>query len=113
MIRHKQNRTSTLEKAEFLPSLDGQISSQFTESFVQPLLQKYFGFSEIQIRLHDLSIPSRKRGVGHRHERWGGMRWTRQRPRAAAIAGRVLSIRERSICTQTNGAEAYGKIVWS
>src|SRR5882672_10175050 len=25
--------------------------------------------------------PSRpgKRGVGHRHERWGGLRWTRQR----------------------------------
>jgi hypothetical protein len=24
-------------------------------------------------------ILSRKRGVGHRHERWGGMRWTRRR----------------------------------
>jgi hypothetical protein len=26
MIRHEQNRTSTLENAEFLPSLDGQIT---------------------------------------------------------------------------------------
>ena len=24
------------------------------------------------------AIPFRKRGVGHRHERWDGMRWTRQ-----------------------------------
>ena len=36
------------------------------------------------------AIPSRKRGVGHRHERWGGLRWTRQRPRAGVIEGRVL-----------------------
>jgi len=27
-------------------------------------------------------IPSRKRGVCHRHERWDGLRWTRQCPRA-------------------------------
>ena len=36
-------------------------------------------------------MPSRpgKRGVGHRHERWGGERWTRRCPRARLIAGRI------------------------
>src|SRR5882757_8093364 len=29
-------------------------------------------------------VLSRERGVGHRHERWGGMRWTRMRCRRAA-----------------------------
>jgi hypothetical protein len=62
---------------------------------VQSPMQKYFGFSETQISAISLAIPSRKRGVGHRHERWGGERWTRQCPRASVIAGRVLSIRER------------------
>src|SRR5258707_9616662 len=36
-IRHKQNRTSTPKNAEFLPSLDGQI----TQKSVQPVAQKY------------------------------------------------------------------------
>jgi hypothetical protein len=62
---------------------------------VQSLSQKYFCFSEFQIKLYDLPSRPTERGVGHRHERWGGERWTRQCPRAAAIAGRVLSIRER------------------
>ena len=40
--------------------------------------------------------PSRpeKRGVGHRHERWGGLRWTRQRQAREVFAGRL--IRERT-----------------
>jgi hypothetical protein len=47
------------------------------------------------IRLIDLTpqitgifprIPSRKRGVGHRHERWGGMRWTRTKLLTRACA---------------------------
>jgi hypothetical protein len=46
MIRHEQNRTSNLENAEFLPSLDGQISYRVDFSSVQPHLKKYFGFSE-------------------------------------------------------------------
>jgi hypothetical protein len=80
---------------------------------VQSPLQKYFCFSEVQIRLHDLPSRPGKRGVGHRHERWGGERWTRQCRRASVIAGRILSIREWPQCAQTNGIEAYGKIVWS
>ena len=52
---------------------DGQI----THTPVQPLLKKYSGFPKAQITLYPpLSCPS-ERGVGHRHERWGGMRWTR------------------------------------
>ena len=31
----------------------------------------------------------RGRGVGHRHERWGGMRWTRQRRARDGMAGRA------------------------
>jgi hypothetical protein len=40
--------------------------------------------------------PSRpeKRGVGHRHERWGGVRWTRQRQAREVFAGR-LSVSEQ------------------
>jgi hypothetical protein len=36
-------------------------------------------------------LPSRpgKRGVGHRHERWDGERWTRRCPRAPVISGRI------------------------
>jgi hypothetical protein len=45
---------------------------------VQPSLQKESASSETQIRFKNLAIPSRERGVGHRHERWDGMRWTRQ-----------------------------------
>jgi hypothetical protein len=44
-------------------------------------------------------LPSRpgKRGVGHRHERWDGERWTRRCPRAGGIAGRIY----RSVSDQT------------
>jgi hypothetical protein len=63
---------------------DGQISSHpvaFELQLVQPPPQKYFCFSEIEIRLYD--SPSRPT-----EGRWpssltrGGMRWTRQCPRA-------------------------------
>src|SRR6267142_4648173 len=35
------------------------------------------------------AIPSHQRGVGHRHERRGGMRWMRQRFARDMVAGRV------------------------
>jgi hypothetical protein len=69
-------------------------------------------FQKVELS-YDLPSRPEKRGVGHRHERWGGERWTRQCPRASVIAGRVLSTRERSQGAQTNGIEADGKIVWS
>jgi len=46
---------------------------------VQPSLQKESASRKTQIRFTNLAIPFRERGVGHRHERWDGMRWTRQR----------------------------------
>ena len=76
--------------------------------------------------------PSRpQRGVGHRHERWGGMRWTRQRRARLRSQG---GFRERLCSAQderrfnasaktsagcTRAFEglvevaAYGKAVWS
>jgi hypothetical protein len=44
MIRHKPNRTSTPENAEFLPSLDGQITSDFQKPCQAPK-SKIFLFS--------------------------------------------------------------------
>jgi hypothetical protein len=43
------------------------------------------GKSSLQI----CAIPFRKRDVGHRHKRWDGMRWTRQRFARDGIAGQV------------------------
>jgi hypothetical protein len=54
----------------------------------------------------------RGRGVRHRHERWDGMRWTRQCRARDGIAGRA-SARERSQDVPTSDAEAYGEVVWS
>ena len=54
----------------------------------------------------------RGRGVGHRHERWDGMRWTRRHRARDGIAGRD-KLRERSEGVLTSGAEAYGKVVWT
>src|SRR5258706_2694063 len=55
---------------------------------VQPHLQKYFGFSEIQIKLYDsLSRPTKERSRSSRTR--GGMRWTRQRLARNVIAGRI------------------------
>jgi hypothetical protein len=54
----------------------------------------------------------RGRGVGHRHERWDGMRWTRRCRARDGIAGRA-SARERSQGVPTSDAEAYGEVVWS
>ena len=68
---------------------------------VQPRPQKYSASSRPQITLTTPAIPSRKRGVGHRHERWGGLRWTRQRQAREVFAGR-LSVNEHG--AQTNGA---------
>src|SRR5712675_1258724 len=44
-------------------------------------------------------IPSRG-DVGHRHERWDGMRWTRRRRVRSGIAGRIVEICERSTTAQ-------------
>ena len=61
---------------------------------VKPRSQKYFALSERQISSHLHPSRPAQRGVGHRHERWGGSRWT-------------LMLR------LTSATEAYGEVVWS
>ena len=73
---------------EVLP--DGQISKNSCQS----PLKKIFLFSIDPDSVQNSSIPSRERGVGHGHERWDGLRWTRQRCARKVIAGRFF--RERS-----------------
>jgi hypothetical protein len=53
------------------------------------------------------------RGVGHRHERWDGMRWTRRRRARDGIAGRASKLVSDPWDALTSGAEAYGEVVWS
>jgi len=45
--------------------------------------------------LRACAIPSRKRGVGHRHKRWDGMRWTRQRRARTRSQGRLRSVSDQ------------------
>jgi len=80
---------------------------------VQSSLQKYFGFSEMQIRLHDL--PSRpERGalaiVTNVGAGSGGRGIARTQQRSQGGFYRSVSDRRGA---QTNGIEADGKIVWS
>ena len=71
----------------------GKSLPQSAERAVQPFVQKYFGFSETQIRrIIRLSHPTRG-AARDRHETRGGMRWT-------------LNARE------TNAREADGEDVW-
>jgi hypothetical protein len=56
--------------------------------------------------------PTPRRGAARdRHERWRWDAVDAKRRRAVVIAGRVSC--ERSTGTQTNGAFAYGEVVWS
>src|SRR3954454_12708903 len=71
-----------------------------------------FAFAVGQIRFRTPGILSRGRGVGHRHERWDGMRWTRRRRARDGMAGRAFRPRERSQDVRTSGAEADGEVVW-
>ncbi len=72
-----------------------------------PLPAKTFRFPESPNQPYTSRRPVLiKRGVGHRHERWDGMRWTRQRrARAGSQGGFPLrNARERFPGAQTNGA---------
>jgi hypothetical protein len=62
---------------------------------VQSLRNKYIPSLSAQITGLSHAIPSRERGVGHRHERWDGMRWTRQRRRATRSQGGFRSVSDR------------------
>ena len=59
-----------------------------------PLLKK-IRFVADPNQFYKPRVPSRKRGVGHRHERWVRDRWTRQRWCADVVAGRASAC-ERS-----------------
>ena len=99
---------------------------------VQPQLQKYSASRPPQITRTTPAIPSRKRGVGHRHERWGGLRWTRQRQARKMFAGRAsvsehwprrrTALKRFRYCFGRHALgrlksvakeAAYGKTVWS
>jgi hypothetical protein len=60
---------------------------------VQSLSEKYSSSYFPQITHISHAVPFLARGVGHRHERWDGMRWTRQR--RARNCGRRAVFRER------------------
>jgi hypothetical protein len=62
---------------------------------------EYFAFAVGQIIAEIDAILFRQRGVGHRRERWGRLRWTRQRRARVVFAGR-LSVSGH--VAQTNGA---------
>ena len=51
---------------------DGQIKRLPDYSHVQPFREKYFASPFARSSFIDSSRPARKRGVGHRHERWAG-----------------------------------------
>jgi hypothetical protein len=65
----------------------GQIS-------VQPLAQKYFAFAVGQITDLTPRVSPERGAARDRHERCGGMRWTRN-------------------ARKTNAHDAYGEVVWS
>ena len=73
---------------------DGQITSDYRKYVSRPEMKNISLFrSANQWHIYRHPVPT-QRGVGHRHERGTGMRWTRR-----------LQL--------TSAAEAYGKDVWS
>ncbi len=90
---------------EFVP--DGQITKNSSTPIAKNIPLSPSGKSVLSAR----AIPFRKRGVGHRHERWDGVRWTQQRrARLRSQGGSPVS---DHAARRTNDAVAYGKAVWS
>ena len=84
---------------------------------VKPRAQKYFSLSEFGIGVYaDSSHPVRG-AVVRRHETWVGMRWTQAASARRQSQGGVLGIEPGPVSDRhsrtTNGADAYGKTVWS
>jgi hypothetical protein len=48
-----------------------------------------------------IRYPVPRRGVGHRHERWDGMRWTRQCPRMVLSQGGLWPVSDQSVRRRT------------
>jgi hypothetical protein len=53
------------------------------------LFAKIFPFTSDANHLHVPDVRSRKRGVGHRHERWDRMRWTHAARKTSALTLRT------------------------
>src|SRR6202040_63687 len=59
---------------------------EFFDDLCPAPLVKIFWFSEDPNHFISVAVLSRKRGVGHRHERWDGMRWTRGALKTKALS---------------------------
>jgi hypothetical protein len=89
----------------------GQISSDFRKSCQAPE-SKIFRFTIRKIRIISSVTSSPRRGVGHRHQGWDGMRWTRQRRACLRLQGEMKLVSDRT-AHETSDAVAYGEAVWS
>ena len=88
-------------------------SSQFNVICpVQSLPQKQFPSRSPQISTKIRAVSSLTRGVSRSSRTRDGMRWTRQR-RAREVCSQGGSSVSESTARKTNGADAYGKTVWS
>jgi hypothetical protein len=85
----------------------GSLLRYVSSSFRKNISLNPSGKSSLQTR----PVPSRKRGVGHRHERWDGMRWTRQRRARDVTQGGLRLVSDNGV--QTIDVAAYGEAVWS
>jgi hypothetical protein len=65
--------------------------------------EKYPPSRQPQINPITPAVSSLTRGVGHRHERWDGMRWTRQRRVRLGWRGKLRLVSNRQ-ARGTNGA---------
>src|SRR5260370_5216601 len=95
--------------AEFLPSLDGQITSDFQKSCPAPFA-KIFSFAPDPNQLHIRPVLSHSGAYRDRHERGAGCGGRKGARRATAIAGRDEP-RERCAACSMIGAGADGKTV--
>src|SRR4051812_47003778 len=77
---------------------------------VQPLRQKQFASPPPQITTINPAVSSLTRGGSRSSRTRGGMRWTQQR-QAREDVRRAVIVSEHG--AQDDGAEAYGKTVWS
>jgi hypothetical protein len=68
---------------------------------VQPLREKHFPSRFPQIKSITPASRPTERGVGHRHERWDGRRWTRQRRARKADRRAGCPVSDRG--ARTNG----------
>src|ERR1700704_3221600 len=104
-ISHSLPDLVALNPATVLILPDGQISSCFAGSPVQPPLQKYFCSGLTQISSLIRTVSSRQEGrIARRHERGAGCGGRGSVRRCQGMAGRVDKARELTNGTQTNDA---------